>query len=67
MRPATITGTLALVAYAIECRDDLMPDDEDHYTLLDSIAWALASHVPDEIARSARRGAARVISDTPLG
>jgi len=52
MRPATITGTLALVAYAIECRDDLMPDDNDPYTLLDSIAWALASHVPDEIARS---------------
>ena len=72
MRPATIAGTLELVAYAIGCRDDLMPDDEDHYTLLDSIAWALASHVPDEIARSIAerrlaRGVARVISDTPLG
>jgi hypothetical protein len=50
MRPATIAGTLALVAYASGCRDDLMPDDNDPYTLLDSIAWALASHVPDEIA-----------------
>jgi hypothetical protein len=52
MRPPTIAGTLALVAYAIECRDDLMPDDDDPYILLDSVAMALSSHVPGEIARS---------------
>lgn len=52
MRPATIAGTVALVAYAIECGDDLMADAEDHYVLLDSVKWALGSHVPDEIARS---------------
>ncbi len=52
MRPATIAGTLALVAYAIECRDDLMPDGDDPYILLNSVAMALSSHVPDEIARA---------------
>ncbi len=52
MRPATIAGALALVAYAIEAGDDLMQDAQDHYALLDSVSWALASHVPDEIARS---------------
>ncbi|MGD0332442.1 MAG: hypothetical protein ABSA90_04205 [Xanthobacteraceae bacterium] len=52
MRPATIAGTVALVAYAIECGDDLMPDGDDHWALLDSVAMALSSHVPDEIARS---------------
>ena len=52
MRPATIAGTVALIAYAVECRDDLLPDGNDPYTLLNSVAWALGSHVPDEIARS---------------
>ena len=52
MRPTTIAGTLALVAYAIEAGDDLTHDAEDHYALLNSVAWALGSHVPDEIARS---------------
>lgn len=52
MRPATIAGTLALVAHAIEYRDALIRDEDDHYILLDSVAWALGSQVPDEIARS---------------
>jgi len=56
MRPATIAGTLALVAYAIESRErdesGFMCDEDDPYILLNSVAQALASQVPDEIARS---------------
>lgn len=58
-QPATIAGTLALVAYATECRDDLLVDgDESYYTLLDSVTWALGSQVPGEIARSIEAAAA---------
>ena len=58
MRPATIAGALALVAYAIEAGDDLMQDAQDHYVLLDLVSSALASHVPTKSpARSLDRRA----------
>ena len=52
-RPTTLTGAaLALIAHAIKHREVLMPDGDDPYILLRSIADTLGAHAPDEIARS---------------
>jgi hypothetical protein len=50
--PTTLTGTLALIAYAIKHGDDLVLDGDDPYILLAAIADVLSTRVPDEIARA---------------